>query len=206
MAWVKQRFRSVLMYLRHCCTAQGFDSTGITDSGFCSFPSPFSSLSSSLTKYTPDSSFPWVPPHTATRDNLGKHTTLSTSVWLNAGPESVEEMGEIEMQGRTLLTYTPAYHTCRILQQITEGLTLPSRTRTLLIPHKTTCSSFTKWEVSWITGHIVHNTAKQSGDINFRTTYLIVAATPRTNEGRIEALKTLGGIPPSSTNGGELPG
>lgn len=113
------------MYLRHCCTAQGFDSTSITDSGFCSFSSSsFSSLSNSLTKYTPESSFPWVPPHTATRDNLGKPTALSTSIWLNAGTESVEEMGEIEMQGRTLLTYTPAYHTCRFLQQITEGLTL----------------------------------------------------------------------------------
>lgn len=97
VAWVKQRFRSVLMYLRHCCVAHGFDSTSSTDRGFSS--SSFSSLasfctfSSSLTKYTPDSSFPWVPPHTATRDNLGKHTTLSTSIWLRAGRDTVQVEG-----------------------------------------------------------------------------------------------------------------
>lgn len=130
MAWVKQRFRSVLMYLRHCCTAQGLDSTSITDSGFSSFcSSSFSSLSSSLTKYTPDSSFPWVPPHTATRDNLGKHTTLSTSIWLKVGREKVEETGEIEMHERALLAYTPAYYTCRFFQHITEGLTLLTQSR-----------------------------------------------------------------------------
>lgn len=36
----------------------------------------------------------------------------------------MEEMGEIEMHGRTLLAYTPAYYTCRVLQHITEELTV----------------------------------------------------------------------------------
>lgn len=88
-AWVKQRFRSVWTYLRHCCVAQGLDSTVNTDTAFSSSSSItfFSAFSSSLTKYTPDSSLPWVPPHTATRGNLGKHTTLSASIWLRAEVE-----------------------------------------------------------------------------------------------------------------------
>lgn len=82
LAWVKQRLRSVSTYLRHCCMARGFDSTISTDRGSSSSFSItfFSAFSSSLTKYTPDSSLPCVPPHTATRGNLGKHTTLSTSI------------------------------------------------------------------------------------------------------------------------------
>lgn len=84
LAWVKQRFRSVSKYLRHCLMARGFDSTFTTDTDPPSSPTIFI-FSSSLTKYTPDSSFPWVPPHTATRDNLGMRTTSSNSIWLGAG-------------------------------------------------------------------------------------------------------------------------
>lgn len=85
MAWVKQRFRSVSMYLRHCIMARGLDSTISTDIGPSTSSLSFCAFSSSLTKYTPDSSLPWVPPHTATRDNLGRLTTSSTSIWLQAG-------------------------------------------------------------------------------------------------------------------------
>lgn len=99
VAWVKQRFRSVSTYLRHCCVARGFDSTISTETGSASSSSFsftfFSTFSSSLTKYTPDSSFPWVPPHTATRDNLGKCTTLSTSIWLR-GRDTVEKVWDFE--------------------------------------------------------------------------------------------------------------
>ncbi|TNN67854.1 hypothetical protein EYF80_021823 [Liparis tanakae] len=64
-ARVKQRLRSVSTYLRHCCTARGFDSTIDTDGCSSSSSSSSSSFSitsfcSSLTKYTPDSSLPWM--------------------------------------------------------------------------------------------------------------------------------------------------
>lgn len=68
---VKQRFRSLSTYLLQDSTARGLERTVIRETGpSCSICCFFSSLS----MYTPDISFPWVPPQTATRDSGGKKT------------------------------------------------------------------------------------------------------------------------------------
>lgn len=70
-SFVKQRLRSVSTYLLQASTARGFDRTVVIEadparSTFC--------FCISLTMYTPDCSFPWVPPQMATRDSGGKET------------------------------------------------------------------------------------------------------------------------------------
>lgn len=68
---VKQRFRSLSMYLLQDSTARGLESTVIRETG----PScPTLCFFSSLSMYTPDISLPWVPPQMAMRDSGGKRT------------------------------------------------------------------------------------------------------------------------------------
>lgn len=68
-AAVKQRLISWSMYLLQASTACGFDRTVVIEADPARSTFRFCM---SLTMYTPDISFPWVPPQMATRDSGGK--------------------------------------------------------------------------------------------------------------------------------------
>lgn len=70
-ASVKQRLISWSMYLLQASTARGFDRTVVIEADPARSTLRFCI---SLTMYTPDISFPWVPPQMATRDSGGKET------------------------------------------------------------------------------------------------------------------------------------
>lgn len=73
------------------------------------------------------------------------------------------------MNDRALLAYTPAYYARRFLQDVTEGPALLAQWHPFQSTPKQLVSCFTQWEVSCITAHIAHNTAKQSRDIQLRS-------------------------------------
>lgn len=68
---VKQRLRSLSVYLLQASTARGFDRTVVIETD-----PTFSTLCFciSLKMYTPVNSFPWVPPQMAKLDSGGKET------------------------------------------------------------------------------------------------------------------------------------
>lgn len=68
---VKQRLRSVSMYLLQASTARGLVRTWVMEADPIWFTLCFCI---SFTMYAPVSSFPWVPPQMATRDSGGKQT------------------------------------------------------------------------------------------------------------------------------------